>query len=244
MTAEKKYDDLPMMPGTMSGPSYLAFARNGPVILGIKPADVVRGENMGHPGTTWFGARVRSAPAGSTFDEGFTPGKQVDPEAAEAEESNVVQLGAKKAEKAEKEITLTSAWPKIEWELDKSTHARTTIGVLMRGSIGQSDQDAMTLVHDMKDGSLSEKMAQYLITLVEPNQLLISKDQIAGWLTARYFGPIAKKVEQALEIQKEVKTALGDSLGTFGMQAQLLKKAYQKAQEHDGEDADDNEAED
>ena len=62
MPAEKEFK---MMPGTQSGPSYMAFARNGGMALGVKFIAIKEGAALGVADTTWIGARLRSAPEGA-----------------------------------------------------------------------------------------------------------------------------------------------------------------------------------
>ena len=66
MPAEKEFK---MMPGTQSGPSYMAFARNGGMALGVKFIAIKEGAALGVADTTWIGARLRSAPEDGLFDD-------------------------------------------------------------------------------------------------------------------------------------------------------------------------------
>ena len=58
-----------MMPGTQSGPSYMAFARKGGMALGVKFVAIKEGAALGVADTTWIGARLRSAPEDGLFDD-------------------------------------------------------------------------------------------------------------------------------------------------------------------------------
>ena len=62
-TAEYAKDGPLMMYGTEGQRDYLVIGRKGNVAIGIKPNAIAPGEKFGHPGTVWFGARLRSAPA-------------------------------------------------------------------------------------------------------------------------------------------------------------------------------------
>jgi len=47
--------------GTGGNKDYLAIARKGNIILSVKPNYIGDGANLGVPGVTYFGVRIRSA---------------------------------------------------------------------------------------------------------------------------------------------------------------------------------------
>lgn len=210
-TKKKQAQQPLMMTGTNGYEDYLVIARNGNVALGIKPNDISPGARFGHPGTVWFGARLRSAPAGSLFD-------------GEADEENVVKFH-KNPE------NLWDAWPEVVWEKKSDKRASTTIGVLLRGTLDGPIGDAQQLLDKMKSGKLSEQMAEYLAGLAGAENLVLTPDEIAAWLTGNVYGKIADKLEKTIEARGIVEQEMEKNIGTFGMQASILKKAYAKLQE-------------
>lgn len=217
-----------MMVGTYGHKDYLVIAGKGNVALGIKPNNISPGAAFGHPGTVWFGARLRSARA---------DGLDYKPDG----DDNVVKF-QKNPE------NLWDAWPGIVWEKQDEKRASTTIGVLLRGSLDGQIEDAKLLLDKMKSGKLSEQMAEYLAGLAGAENLIMQPDEIADWLTQNVYGKIAGKLEKAIEARQIVEQEMEKSIGTFGMQAQILKKAYAKLQEEvedvadeadDAEDAED-----
>lgn len=223
-----KVQEPVMMVGTNGYKDYLVIAGKGNVALGIKPNNISPGAAFGHPGTVWFGARLRSARA---------DGLDYKPDG----DDNVVKF-QKNPE------NLWDAWPGIVWEKQDEKRASTTIGVLLRGSLDGQIEDAKLLLDKMKSGKLSEQMAEYLAGLAGAENLIMQPDEIADWLTQNVYGKIAGKLEKAIEARQIVEQEMEKSIGTFGMQAQILKKAYAKLQEEvedvadeadDAEDAED-----
>lgn len=200
-----------MMVGTNGYKDYMVIAGKGNVALGIKPNDISPGARFGHPGTVWFGARLRSARA---------DGLDYKPDG----EDNVVKF-QKNPE------NLWDAWPGIVWEKKDDKRASTTIGVLLRGSLEGSIADAQALLDKMKSGKLSEQMAEYLVGLAGAENLIMQPDEIAAWLTETVYGKVAAKLEKVIEARGIVETEMEKNIGTFGMQASILKKAYAKLQE-------------
>lgn len=220
-----KVQEPVMMVGTNGYKDYLVIAGKGNVALGIKPNNISPGAAFGHPGTVWFGARLRSA---------RTDGMDYKPDG----EDNVVKF-QKNPE------NLADAWPGVVWEKQDEKRASTTIGVLLRGTLEGQIEDAKALLDKMKSGKLAEQMAEYLANLAGADNLIMQPDEIAAWLTENVYGKIAGKLEKAIEARKIVEQEMEKNIGTFGMQASILKKAYAKLQE-EVDDADDqgDEAED
>ena len=54
------------MPGTQDG-KYFPFARRGKVLLGVRPVAIESRRKFGVAGTTYFAARIRSAPNNGLF---------------------------------------------------------------------------------------------------------------------------------------------------------------------------------
>lgn len=200
-----------MMIGTNGFHDYYVIGRKGNIAVGIKPNDISPGDRFGHPGTTWFGARLRAAPAGDLFADD----KGVD---------NVVQFQKKFDEPAE-------AFENVEWEKSNPERASTTIGSLIRGTLMGSLEDAQLVLDEMRDGKLASKLATYLTELIGAENMTLSIPELAEMLTEHVYGKIAAKLEKMIEARKIVEVEMEKNIGTFGMQAQMLKKAYSKMQE-------------
>lgn len=207
-----------MMLGTNGFHDYFVIARKGNMALGIKPNNISPGTKFGHPGTVWFGARLRSAPAGDLF-------------ADENGVDNVVQF-QKKFE------TPGEAWDGVVWEKEDQSRASTTVGALLRGTLEGSLSEAHLVLDEMKGGKLSKKLADYLTELAGPENMIMDADALAAMLTEHVYGKIAAKLEKMVEARQIVEEEMEKSIGTFGMQAQLLKKAYAKLQD-EAEDIED-----
>lgn len=221
MADEKTAKKPKMMVGTNGYNDYLCIARVGGVALGIKPNDISPGAKFGHPGTVWFGARLRAAPAGDLFAD------------EDKGEGNVVKMPVKDP------ASLGSVWPEVVWEKEDAQRASTTIGTLVRGSLDGSIEDAKVILDRMKSGKLSTQMAEYVASLAGLPNLVLTVDDIADWLTENIYGKIATKLEKAIEARGIVEKEMEHSIGTFGMQAQMLKKAYSKLTEQAAPDIDD-----
>lgn len=202
--AKAMKSDLRLMPGSSTGATYLAFARKGGVLLGIKPWGIARGERFGVPNTTYFAARLRSAPEGGLFK---------DLDAA----TKVVKLQPNPA-------NLWDAWPGVSWENKGADRASTTIGAFMPGYIAP-DEPVRTqeLFDGVGDGKLAQKLADYLITLAGSEFVIISVDELKGWLDQEYQEWLTK-AKEVLDTQQKVADAAKKSVGAFGMQAALLKQ--------------------
>jgi hypothetical protein len=198
-----------MMLGTNGYHDYLVIAGKGDVALGIKPNSIKSGAAFGHPGTVWFGARLRSA---RIDGQPYTP----------SESSGAFQQNPE---------NLWDAWPGVVWEKQDDKRASTTIGVLLRGTLEGSIEEAQALLDKMKSGKLSEQMAEYLSDLAGAENLITQPDEIAAWLTANVYGKIAAGLEKQIEARKIMEVEMEKNIGTFGMQAQILKKAYDKLAE-------------
>ncbi|MCL4743825.1 MAG: hypothetical protein KJZ83_00270 [Burkholderiaceae bacterium] len=207
--ADKVTTGQKMMRGTGGAYDYLVIARRGDIALGIKPNSIMNGKAFGHPGTVWFGTRLRSASAQGMFEE--------------VEESKVVKL-EKKPE------NFWDAWPNVVWELQDNMRASTTIGVLLRGSLDGTRTEAEALLAEMKDGKLSSKMADYLYEIIGPEHMILSPAEIAKWLTENVYGKVAGQIEKSLKAKMIVEKEMEANIGHFGMQAAILKKAYEEVQ--------------
>ena len=138
MPAEKEFK---MMPGTQSGPSYMAFARNGGMALGVKFIAIKEGAALGVADTTWIGARLRSAPEGGLFAE---------------ENGKVVKLQKYADSPAE-------AWPEIIWQKADDYRASTVTGVFLRGSFKGSAESRAALLEALAGKKLVNQMVDYLV---------------------------------------------------------------------------------
>ena len=210
-----------MMVGSGGKLDYLVVARQGDVALGVKPNAVLPGKFFGQPGTVWFGARLRSAPSAHLFKD--------------EQQGNVVKL-EKKPENH------WDCWPNIVWEKQDATRASTEIGVLLRGSLDGTKEEAQQLFKELKGGKLAKKMADYLYEIAGEQNMILSRKEITDWLTENVYAKIAKEIEDTIKRKELFKEEMGKNIGVFGMQAQILKKVYDTVKAK-GEEADDEEEE-
>jgi hypothetical protein len=206
-----------MMPGTSSGATYFAFAKKVNVVLGIKPYGIVNGGRFNVEGTTYFMARLRSAPAGNLFADD-------DPE-------KVVKLQKAPA-------NLWDAWPDVVWEKKSDERASTTIGIFLRGTFSREKAELEKLLGQVQDGKLTNKMADYLVELAGVDDLIVTKRELQQWLDSQYKPMIDGIVEQIAKA-KQIETAMEEQVGVFGMQAAILKKVYGSTAEAEEEKPDD-----
>ena len=202
-----------MMLGTNGHHDYLVLARKGSVALAVKPNLIADGDAFGVPGTTHFGARLRSAPANTTQ-------LQID--------DTVVSFGSK-------QVSISESWNDITWEKTNNLRASTQIGVLFKGT---PKVDTEVLLAGIGERQLATKMTDYLIGLAGEDNLVLSRREIIDWLDA-FYQPIIAKILASQEKAKLVQTELAASIGTFGMQAALLKKVYGTTSPEDEGDFDD-----
>lgn len=196
-----------MMKGTGGAMDYLLVAMKGEIGLGLKPNMIAPGKK---PGTTYVGARIRSA----VVPEQDRP----------KSEDNVVSL-------AFKNLTLEEAWPGVTWEKIDTARASTQIGMFLRGT---PEENPQMLLDELADRKLATKMADYLIELVGEGNLLVDREVLIDWIDKTY-APAAKKIEQIVNTNNVMDDEIENSIGTFGMQADLMKKVYEKLPQ-DGED--------
>ncbi|MEY9560498.1 hypothetical protein [Sinorhizobium fredii] len=199
-----------MMVGTGGSPDYMVFARKGDIALGIKLTSIVRGSVFGMPGTTWFGARLRSAKAGKLFED-------------EDAETKVVKLG-------KKPDNVWDAWPEVVWEKRHEVRASTTVGIFVRGCPDGEEAEQQKLIEEIGDRKMAEKMAAYLAGLAGADNLVVTERELAGYLDS-VFGPAIDAMMEKVKQNQELKSEMEANIGTFGMQAALLKKVYGKTNE-------------
>ena len=198
-------NQVKLMPGT-SGPSrYFPFARNGNVLLGIRPQHIADGESMDIEGTTYFAARLRSAPEDGLF-------------AAEDAAKTVVSF-------PNNPPNLWDAWPGVTWEKASPKRASTTVGVLLNGKFKGTDEERKTLIDQIGHGQLTGKMAEYLIELAGHENMIVGYRELKAWLDGQY-NPIIEGIIDSVEKHEKLKTAAKETIGVFGMQAALLQKVY------------------
>lgn len=215
--------EFKMMPGSTTGETYLLLGRKGNMAIGIKPTVVMKGEAFGSHGTTWFGSKLRVAPGGGLLED---------------EEGTVVSLANKVKYDRPKD-----ALPNITWDNDGSDRASTTIGVLLKGEPDGDPESMQTFLDQINNGALAKKMSAYIVGLIGVEHLTISEEDIAEWFDGHYQ-KIVKSIMKRIEMTKQVASAMEDTMGMVGVQADILKKVYQAtAQAHDnattGDDSDD-----
>lgn len=193
-----------MMIGSEGHADYYVFARKGSIALGVKVVGIIKGQ---FPGTTYISARVRSA---------------VHPEfASEKSDNNVVSLA---------KLTPESAWPDVVWQKSNASRASTIIGAHLQG---KPSDNPNFLLEEIEKGEFIENMVQYMAQLAGAENLIASQDEIKEWLLGQ-FKPVADKIRQKVELVKEVESDLSKSIGVFGTQAAILKKAHDKLAQHEG----------
>jgi hypothetical protein len=199
--AEKKEQKL--MPGSEGG-KYFPFARKGDVLLGIQPLGLMPGAKFGVEGTAYFGLRLRSAPSHGLFAD---------------------EDALKKVVKFSKEPeNLWDAWPKVTWEKKNDQRASTVIGTFIPG--GLEDDGAFTTLMGGMVG-LSGKLVDYLVELAGPENLIYGSPEIKAWLDEK-IDPMVKALTEGHAKAKAATAVLKENmLGSFGMQAALLKKVYE-----------------
>ncbi len=212
-----------LMPGSTSG-EYFPFARKGNVLLGTRLQSIRPGSHFGLAGTTYFCARVRSAPAGDLFKE-------------EDAKKKVVKLQANPP-------NLWDAWPNVVWEKRDNSRASTSIGVFIPGALKGGDEAGLKeLLANIGDGKLAAKMAHYLFELAGPTNAICRESVLGAWLEEE-FKPVMEGIVKALAKQQELQTEMKATIGNFGMQAALLKKVYGQTEKADHEPPDEPAGED
>ena len=179
--------------------------------LGIHPQGIWPGEKFGVTGTTYFSCRLRSGPSDGLFAE---------------------EDAAKKVVKLQKEPkNLADAWPNVTWEKHGSSRASTTIGAFIPGRIDPNDDAALkTLLDNVGDGKLANKLTDYLMNLVGPHMFIVTPQELRDWLVSQ-FDPIVERIKKAIAKQKKVQAQFQGTVGSFGMAAAILKKVYGETEE-------------
>ena len=210
MPAEKEFK---MMPGTQSGPSYMAFARNGGMALGVKFIAIKEGAALGVADTTWIGARLRSAPEGGLFAE---------------ENGKVVKLQKYADSPAE-------AWPEIIWQKADDYRASTVTGVFLRGSFKGSAESRATLLEALAGKKLVNQMVDYLVQVAGIENFTVSKRDLIEFLDSQ-LSPAIEAIKKQVEVSDKVQKEMEASVGMFGMQAAILKKVFEATKGTEPED--------
>lgn len=202
MEANTKTTEVPLMNGSTTGKTYMAFAKNGGFALGVKPVAVMSGRRFGMPDHTWFVAKLRSASAADLFPE---------------PEGNVVTF--KKAPDTHEE-----AWPGITWEKQASSRASTTISLMLPGSV-ESAEGITELLANVEDGKLATKMTEYLATIAGEN-LKLDQAAINEWFDG-YSKSFAEGLKKKLAMTEALKNEMSQNVGKVGSHADILKKVYE-----------------
>jgi hypothetical protein len=206
-----------LMPGSTGG-EYFPFARKGNVLLGTRLQAIAPGGRFGLNGTTYFCARVRSAPVGNLFAE-------------EDAKKKVVKLQANPP-------NLWDAWPNVVWEKRNDSRASTSIGVFIPGALKGGDEAGLKeLLANIGEGKLAAKMAHYLFELAGPENAICRESELKAWLDEE-FKPVMEGIVASLAKQQELQTEMKATIGNFGMQAALLKKVYGETKKDEHEPSD------
>lgn len=185
--------------GTMGHKDYLLLAVKGEIGIGVKPNVISPSKT---PGVTYVGARLRSVVLAADEKPNLGP-------------KTVVHL-------AFKNLKIQEAWPGITWEKVNSSRASTQIGVFLKGS---PEENPEVLVDAMKDKKFATKMTTYLAELVGEGNLILPKQTIIDWIDSKY-APAVASMQKELKAQEIMNTEIQNNLGVFGMQADIMKKAY------------------
>jgi hypothetical protein len=156
--------------------------------------------------TTYIGCRLRAASAKGVFPE----------------EANIHSIAAKSHD-------FGKAFPAVEWEKTDATRASTQICAFLEGSIRKQPEKVLK---DIEGGKIGDSMVGYLATLIPEQHMLLSKEALAAWISSKYEGPI-KRVKQKMEEKKIVEQNVGEHVGTFGIQTQMMRKLYKGTQTGD-----------
>jgi hypothetical protein len=186
--------------GTSSGKTYLAIARKGNIVLSVKPNMIGDADNLGVPGLTYFGARLRSAPATDL--------------ATHDQEKGIVPFG---------KYVVDDKWGGVDWEKADAHRASAQVGTFLRGTIAQ---DADQLLANFSDGILAKKFAKFLIGQAgEGVEFLTTEADLGAWLEETY-APQLKKIVAGAAKFKELQMKIGEQVGVFASQTTLLKKMF------------------
>lgn len=207
--SDKNKPEYLMMIGTGGQPDYLLFASKMGIGLGVKPMLIADGDNVKVPGTTIFGARIRSAGAGFDWTKKTTDEKGV-----------VVPM------KVDKAAQFRDAWPEVKWEETNDKRASAVIVYLIKGKPDGTPEEQALFMQNVEGGSLTGKMADYLIKIAgDSGDLILTREEIVAWLDA-FYEPVFEKIAKAQAEQEAVSASLGKKIGVFQMQADILKETY------------------
>jgi hypothetical protein len=191
---------LHLMDGAESRHSYLVIARRGSILLGIKFSDLIDGERLGVPGTTYVHARLRSArdPAlAAQLDAGM---------------SNVLSL-------SDQQLGLDAAWPALPFEKVDHGRASLAIGAFIRGSL---IADTAAVIMQIGKADIFRQLIDYLIEHAGPGLCLVNAEAASNWLlrqarpTLVKLGRTAALQEVVKATQNEFKAVVADELETVG----------------------------
>lgn len=195
-----------LVDGTSEPQSYVAFARKGNVILSFRPNAIASGAAVGVPSTTYVGVRLRAA---------FEP-KVIKDALNIAVPSPVFERPGE---------TL----PEMTWETDTDRHAASQVSIFLQGSLREAPAD---VIAQFENGEVAAKLAEYLVKLVQGDELLLTKEQIATYIQETFEPPISK-LKDKLALHQKVIEATASTVGTVGVQAKLLKDLLSKVQKSD-----------
>ena len=111
------------------------------------------------------------------------------------------------------------------WEKVDSSRASTSIGVFIESEFKHGPAALKKLKDNVCDRKLSKKLAEYLTSLIGDAEPVYSQGELANWLESQ-FAPVIERIAKAMVFETEVAKEAKASVGSFGMQAALLKKAY------------------
>lgn len=199
-----------LVKGTGGNLDYIAIAHRGPVVLAIKDYGMVSGELKGMPGHVSFETRLRACYAPDELKQAGFSWKPIANEGAPG-----------------------SVWPDIVWEKEKESYASTSIALLEKGHF-QNVDGCKPLITKMESGEIAKKLVDYVVKLAGNGAMLMTEDALRQVLQIRFYEPIVEKLKPKLKQVSAFNEAMSDSVGTFAMQAEIIKKAQQKGN-FDGE---------
>ncbi len=200
-SAVTKPTQMKMIKGSGGDLDYLAIARKGKIVLGIKLIRLGPGRIVN---TLQVAIRVRSAWAGTMFDD------------EDAKLGIITNLSDAK-------LTPDKAWD-IPWMSVDSVRASTVTDISFPGL-----NDPQTLFPNLLENKkLAREIVDGLVKLIgDEKYLIIGKRVIRDWLHEKFDKQFTKVLEhfktQAAVVEQETQ-----ALGTFGVSADVLKKLHDK----------------
>jgi hypothetical protein len=200
-------NELKMMKGTGGHEDYLLVARKGNMVFGIKPLAAVPGAMKGVPGTAYFMARIRCAPAGDLF--------------AETDDGTVVQFQQKFSKPQE-------AWPNFDWEKVDANRCSSIYSVFVKGALGEGAELEKILLEQIADKKVGKRFSAELVAGIGAKHLVVTPRQLTDFVDDLFTGAIKAAMKAHAE-KKAMQNMVFDHIeDTFGAESKVLKNLYKK----------------